>query len=328
MGTPSTLADTGKSMDPVIEFKRALKVQFIKTVFINHMIAEAKLWGVNLIERTCYGSFVRWLIAARSLNPISDEDSDPVISRDPLPDLFIRELRYKTRGQKIDEDAAKERYNHAMTTAIDNALAKHYHFYYVNIVEESVDGDKVRFIATSGKWKQRTLHVSRRRLRSITEDTDVAYCLLQRYTNIGIPGLHYSGQSFYEENGVEFELFASVFNHSTPRYFSLYPDLEAQFGSLGNFYHADLQLLKGIKVIGCNPPFDEYTIHKMIERLKEIIEETGAVIYVLLPHWKDVEWIPVLQSMSKELMTKDQEYVDPYNGDMRTVPCDTIIFKL
>ena len=64
--------------------------------------------------------------------------------------------------------------------------------------------------------------------------------------------------AMHADFGVCAELFASPLNSRTRRFCSAFPDTDAPFGSLGNFFSADI---RGIESAECGPPYDDEVIH-------------------------------------------------------------------
>ena len=116
----------------------------------------------------------------------------------------------------------------------------------------------------------------------------LCFCIASRYYTLE----SYNQQlavvgSFYEilrqKFNIDFELFASPFNHYYNNYCSLYSDIEEIFNSKGQFNHINLE--KGFYV--ANPPFDNYIMENMSNKLINFLdnsnEELGFVITI--PAW-------------------------------------------
>jgi hypothetical protein len=92
--------------------------------------------------------------------------------------------------------------------------------------------------------------------------------------------------SFYkyisEKYNAGFELFASSINSSLKGYFSLYPDIEDEFNSSGNFNN--IKILKGMYV--SNPPFSNDIMELMAKKILEWLESPEDVGFIVtIPAW-------------------------------------------
>lgn len=94
-------------------------------------------------------------------------------------------------------------------------------------------------------------------------------------------------ESHYKEiqlnYGSQIEGFGSIFNHTLPYYFGLFPDLEQYFGCLGNFYESTIR--KGFYLV--NPPFTVLDINKtIIHLLHQLDKSTDNLTFLLvIPAW-------------------------------------------
>lgn len=109
--------------------------------------------------------------------------------------------------------------------------------------------------------------------------------LSMRYKFLNVLSEHFSVQPHYiQELGADMELFGTSFNTIKP-YCSPFPDVEALFGSRGNFFHYDIT--PGIYV--ANPPFDEVLMEKMAEKLLVVLDTTPNVLFIInIPVWDSV----------------------------------------
>lgn len=81
----------------------------------------------------------------------------------------------------------------------------------------------------------------------------------------------------------EVELFGSFFNTRLPYYFGLFPDLEKEYGCLGNFFQANLQ--KGTYV--ANPPFHLGIMNMFFKKIYTMLSEhANTTIYITIPAWR------------------------------------------
>jgi hypothetical protein len=120
------------------------------------------------------------------------------------------------------------------------------------------------------------------------------FCLVARYETLSsynqqlavLPALYAHLQ---KHHGVDFELMGSPLNCFFTHFCSLFGDLEAAFGSRGNFNN--LVLEKGFYVI--NPPFDEEIMRSCTERILGAMEGAGALsVLFAVPVWDDPLYAP------------------------------------
>lgn len=122
----------------------------------------------------------------------------------------------------------------------------------------------------------------------------LAVCLYVRYMAIGAIGhqmamplrvKNYLVQTFAGNNRDNvIELFASAFNAGLPRFMSVFPDLEYQFGSIGTFNGA----LSGAPVFVANPPYDELMLTRMVDSFLQKAETSSDFTVLFgMPEWTD-----------------------------------------
>jgi hypothetical protein len=122
------------------------------------------------------------------------------------------------------------------------------------------------------------------------------FCLVARYETLSsynqqlavLPALY---SHLQKHHGVDFELMGSPLNCFFTHFCSLFGDLEAAFGSRGNFNN--LVLEKGFYVI--NPPFDEEIMRSCTERILAAMEgdDAGALsVLFAVPVWDDPLYAP------------------------------------
>ena len=119
------------------------------------------------------------------------------------------------------------------------------------------------------------------------------FCLLVRYETLGGPMYQCSctRQAFDAMRtgfGVDYECFASPFNHNAERYCSAFADTDTFFGSRGSFF-ADFA---GLEETGgsfyANPPFVEEVMRDMLETIQVMLAwETPVTFVVVIPYWTD-----------------------------------------
>jgi hypothetical protein len=107
--------------------------------------------------------------------------------------------------------------------------------------------------------------------------------------------------SWMDELGNQYvECFASPFNHTFDKYYSIY-EQDKVFGSMGNFF-AMIELNSGRLPAGgkyeINPPWN----NQMYERLEEILDVTLACqapieAIIVGPKWTKTSWIPGITSL-------------------------------
>jgi len=115
--------------------------------------------------------------------------------------------------------------------------------------------------------------------------------ILSRGNQWGLPQVHYD--YLYNNQDVRNEAFASPFNSRLfgkpdSGFFSLFPQLESVWGSLGNFFNADLSRYVGNFVL--NPPFIEsimeQAVSKVITHLDNAPDDDTTVFFIVIPAWK------------------------------------------
>lgn len=82
---------------------------------------------------------------------------------------------------------------------------------------------------------------------------------------------------------VEYEGFACPLNFNLPKFFSLFLDTDAVFGSQGSFLTADL--IPGVYV--ANPPYIENIMVPMLSQFEKLLSRSEpSTIFTLLPNWR------------------------------------------
>lgn len=123
--------------------------------------------------------------------------------------------------------------------------------------------------------------------------------LLKRYKFLGGIHNHLSvPKPVNDLLNIQFELFGTPLNTRADHFCSPFPDYEKYFGSHGSMF--DYKLQSGV-VYSANPPFDEYLICKMIQKLmKEIPGLHNTEVYMTSPNWvKDFPALDALKASSK-----------------------------
>jgi len=112
-------------------------------------------------------------------------------------------------------------------------------------------------------------------------------CLLIRYTALDSAGHQWAMPGEIKDllPGVDFEMFASAFNHHYTHYCSMFYDLEKYFMSLGPFQN--VKYIRGIYV--ANPPYSLDALNLMVSVIIRSVEEARAPIGFIfgLPDWVD-----------------------------------------
>lgn len=133
---------------------------------------------------------------------------------------------------------------------------------------------------------------------------EVLYILFLRYKSFGLLNGHLGSlpTEIYNkliDNGVQLEMFASLFNHTTKHYCGLFVDLEYIFGCIGNFYSVNFK--KGLYV--ANPPFDNPVINNLIDFFINKINKNCNII-VILPVFT-IKFRKLLNKLCKQKLPTD-----------------------
>lgn len=128
-------------------------------------------------------------------------------------------------------------------------------------------------------------------------DPVAIFCCSLRYRSLAMGSQHWGLPLKYFQNlAIRNEGFASPFNarvlHLQPPgvFCSLCPEVDAIFGSVGNFFTTTLQDYPGIWMV--NPPFIETIMTKAIQHTLA----SGVEAYSLLPAWDDAEAIQLCKA--------------------------------
>jgi hypothetical protein len=124
--------------------------------------------------------------------------------------------------------------------------------------------------------------------------------MILRYAAI-LPGSQHwnmpkSNYQIYDDNGVTIEGFASPINAQlitidpSCHFCSLFPDVDAPFGSIGNFFKMDFVGKK----VAVNPPYTEELFDKISSKMEDQCEEANrtrksVLFYVIFTAWEDAE---------------------------------------
>ena len=137
--------------------------------------------------------------------------------------------------------------------------------------------------------------------------------------------------------GVSVECFSSPLNSYMPTFCSLFPDTDAQFGSLGSFF--DFNPLEGS--FEANPPFVMPLMIKMVKHIEQLLSAaTGPMSFaVVVPAWEDDAHWPLLVGSafttgSFTVLAADHSYCDGGQHEnslaekYRPAPFNTAVFFL
>jgi hypothetical protein len=126
-------------------------------------------------------------------------------------------------------------------------------------------------------------------------------CLLMGGQQWSIPKNVY--EYFVNNFEVSIEGFASPLNHKLDKYCSLFPDTDANYGSIGNFFRLKFENINLL----VNPPFVDYVIENMANKIIrncDMINSPNFVSFIIfVPGWTDANWYKIL-NMSKYLKYK------------------------
>jgi Phosphorylated CTD interacting factor 1 WW domain len=143
--------------------------------------------------------------------------------------------------------------------------------------------------------------------------------------------------AMHKHFGVSVECFSSPLNSYMPTFCSLFPDTDAQFGSLGSFF--DFNPLEGS--FEANPPFVMPLMIKMVKHMEQLLSAaTGPMSFaVVVPAWEDDAHWPLLVGSafttgSFTVLAADHSYCDGGQHEnslaekYRPAPFNTAVFFL
>ena len=112
---------------------------------------------------------------------------------------------------------------------------------------------------------------------------------------------------FIKNNYLDIELFGSAFNSTCKYYFGLFPDIESDFGCLGNFFNCKLNY----GFFYMNPPFVNWLMNKSFHYILNNLNDLNSkiTIMVLIPVWKNEDRIHLNKICQSNLNIED------YNED-------------
>uniref|UniRef100_A0A6C0IXR1 PCIF1 WW domain-containing protein n=1 Tax=viral metagenome TaxID=1070528 RepID=A0A6C0IXR1_9ZZZZ len=229
----------------------------------------------------------RWL-----LNLANDKDPsapDPIFSVGKLADNYpaTEKMRAEFREKKIDPERR-----------VPQILKLGREYLTVTQVPKTskcrVDGRKISVAEFSFTYPEdRVQLLLSKAPASLICPMVVRYaCLLPRGQQWATPSAVY--EYLVTNYGVSVEGFASPLNSriitlSQPGlgFCSLFPDTDAPFGSLGDFFQADFT---GRSVMA-NPPFVPAVMDRMVQKIEDQINRGGSVrFFVVVPEWTDAQF--------------------------------------
>lgn len=122
---------------------------------------------------------------------------------------------------------------------------------------------------------------------------ELIYSLLIRYETLFSRGNQWAmpvrvKEQYKKEFGVNFELFASSFNHFYKYYCSIFYDIEKYFMSVGFFQN--VTYIRGFYM--ANPPYEEKLLYNMVSKIKDSLSKTDEKLSFVfgMPSWDKYEF--------------------------------------
>jgi ubiquinone/menaquinone biosynthesis C-methylase UbiE len=159
----------------------------------------------------------------------------------------------------------------------------------------------------------------------------IAASMRYKYMNIGTHGLalDYASIGFKPTDAVT-EGFGGVFNHYFDNFCSAFPDLEAPFGSIGNFFSVEQF---PTKVVHVNPPYDETVMTQVVKRVRYMLDKDPSYTFVLtFPDWPNFKAKDDISKDSRTYKVKrfdkgDLIFIDYFEGK-RIAPVKIIMIYI
>ena len=159
----------------------------------------------------------------------------------------------------------------------------------------------------------------------------IAASMRYKYMNIGTHGLalDYASIGFKPTDAVT-EGFGGVFNHYFDNFCSAFPDLEAPFGSIGNFFSVEQF---PTKVVHVNPPYDETVMTQVVKRVRYMLDKDPSYTFVLtFPDWPNFKAKDDISKDSRTYKVKRFEkgnliFIDYFEGK-RIAPVKIIMIYI
>lgn len=126
---------------------------------------------------------------------------------------------------------------------------------------------------------------------------------------------------YLEREGFTLECFASPLNYYLDRYYSMYPEVDGVFGSLGNFFDCFLEAPDTKYVI--NPPFTSEICSRVVDLVMEKLSKPEPCTCLLyMPGWKNLK--DKYEEFTKfkaeyHILDKKQHYFYDYMLDSKIV---------
>lgn len=153
---------------------------------------------------------------------------------------------------------------------------------------------------------------------------DYLLCCLIRYVTLGSGANQFAVDLNYKKIlrrkfNLNFECFASVFNHYYDNYCSMFYDIEKYFGSSGSFMC--LQIKQGFYM--ANPPYDDNLLTKMYIKIKSSLDSKLPVAFIMsIPQWDKYKLEEIIDSdklfYAKKI--KHELFEDLVNGKTILIP--------
>jgi len=104
---------------------------------------------------------------------------------------------------------------------------------------------------------------------------------------------------------LDIELFGAAYNATCKYYFGLFPDIESDFGCLGNFFNCKLNY----GFFYMNPPFVNWLMNKSFKHILKNLKDLSSkiTIMVLLPVWKEEDRIQLNKICQSNLVIQDYD---------------------
>lgn len=120
---------------------------------------------------------------------------------------------------------------------------------------------------------------------------ELIICLMMRYNSLSSignqMGIPIDVKKKLKDCDVDFEGFASAFNHYCKYYCSMFYDIEKYFGSLGPYQN--ITYIKGIFML--NPPYEKNLLHNMVLNILHNLETSNKKLCFMFgtPTWEKYE---------------------------------------
>jgi len=198
-----------------------------------------------------------------------------------------------------------------------------------------LDG-KVKFtdnnpFITFGDFKvkiPRSTYIKLQSMENVTSD-DIIRMVLKYAPILGgcFWSIPINAYRYLEREGFTVECFASPLNHYLDRYYSMYPEVDGIFGSLGNFFDMFLDATDTKYVI--NPPFTSEICNKVVDMtIKKLSKPEPCTCLLYLPRWKHMkDKYETFTAFNAEyhILDKKEHYFYDYMLDSKIVASYSVI---